>query len=284
MPEGHTIHRLAARHRSLFAGQRVALSSPQGRFAEGAALLSGTVLASAEACGKHLLHHYASGLTVHVHLGLYGQVTDGVGAPPPPVGQIRMRMVGGGHWLDLRGPTDCSVLSPPEVRALRARLGADPLRPDADPSAAIARISRSNAPIAALLLDQSIFAGVGLVYASEALFRAAIGPTRPGRSLSAEQIGALWTDLRGLMAEGVTRGRIDTVHSAHLPEAMGRAPRVDRHGGEVYVYRRTGQPCLICGTPVARAGLAGRNSYWCPTCQASGSRRPTQSRAQKGSA
>jgi endonuclease-8 len=268
MPEGHTIHRLAARHRDLFAGHKVELSSPQGRFAEGAALLSGRLLTSTEALGKHLLHHYDSGSSVHVHLGLYGTVTDGAGSPPPPVGQVRMRMVGGGHWLDLRGPTDCSVLSPPEVSALRARLGADPLRADASPEAAFARILRSSAAIAGLLLDQSILAGVGLVYASEVLFRAGIAPTRPGRSLSLVQVRGLWTDLRALMAEGVLRGRIDTVHSAHLPEAMGRAPRVDRHGGEVYVYRRAGQPCLVCGSLVARAGLAGRNSYWCPTCQA----------------
>jgi endonuclease-8 len=57
------------------------------------------------------------------------------------------------------------------------------------------------------------------------------------------------------------------VHAVHTPEAMGRPPREDRHGGEVYVYRRTGQPCLVCGTPVRTAPLAGRNSYWCPTCQ-----------------
>jgi endonuclease-8 len=69
------------------------------------------------------------------------------------------------------------------------------------------------------------------------------------------------------MKEGVARGRIDTVHSAHTPEAMQRAPRVDRHGGEVYVYRRTDQPCLICGTAVTRGPLAGRNLYWCPACQ-----------------
>ena len=48
---------------------------------------------------------------------------------------------------------------------------------------------------------------------------------------------------------------------------MGRAARVDRHGGEVYVYRRAGMPCLVCGTPVAHVDLVGRNLYWCPTCQ-----------------
>ena len=53
----------------------------------------------------------------------------------------------------------------------------------------------------------------------------------------------------------------------HLPEAMGREPRVDRHGGEVYVYRRAGQPCLVCATPVRTQVLEGRNLYWCPRCQ-----------------
>ena len=69
------------------------------------------------------------------------------------------------------------------------------------------------------------------------------------------------------MRAGVAEGRIDTVHSAHTPEAMGRPPRVDRHGGEVYVYRRTGQPCLVCATPVRTAVLNARNAYWCPRCQ-----------------
>ena len=61
----------------------------------------------------------------------------------------------------------------------------------------------------------------------------------------------MWDDLVELMAEGVRTGRIDTVRPEHTPEAMGRPPRSDDHGGEVYVYRRTGQPCLVCGTPGA---------------------------------
>lgn len=269
MPEGHTIHRLAARHRSLLAGRRVSVSSPQGRFAAGAAALTGAELRDTEAYGKHLLHHYAGDRTLHVHLGLYGVFSDGEQPVPPPIGQVRLRLTTDRHWIDLRGPTACELLSPPEVAALRARLGADPLRDDADPDAAYARISRSGVAVAALLLDQSIVAGAGLVYVSEVLFRAGIPPTRPGRELSAEAWQELWIDLRELMKEGVARGRIDTVHSRHTPEAMGRAPRVDRHGGEVYVYRRAGQPCLVCGTEIQRSGLAGRNSYWCPTCQPS---------------
>lgn len=267
MPEGHTIHRLAARHRSLFAGDKVLVASPQGRFADGAALLSGTVLDSTEAYGKHLLHHYADDRTLHVHLGLYGKFADGDGAPPDPVGQVRLRLASDRHWLDLRGPTACEVLDPAEVEALRGRLGADPLRDDADPDAAYARIRRSPTPLAALLLDQSIVAGTGLIFVTEALFRAGLRPTRAGRRLSAAGWRELWADLGELMRRAVLTGRIDTVRDPHLPEAMGRPPRVDRHGGEVYVYRRAALPCHVCGTPVRRADLAGRNSYWCPTCQ-----------------
>jgi endonuclease VIII len=251
----------------MFAGRRVAVSSPQGRFAAGAALLSGHRLVGTEAYGKHLLHHFDAALTLHVHLGLYGRFSDGEPPVPEPTGQLRMRMVGDRHWLDLRGPAACEVLDPARVAALRARLGADPLRDDADPDASYPRVAASTRPIFALLLDQTIVAGCGLIYANEVLFRAGLAPTLPGRDLGARCWAELWDDLRALMREGVARGRIDTVHTAHTPEAMRRAPRVDRHGGEVYVYRRPGQPCHVCGMEIARGPMAGRNLYWCPICQ-----------------
>jgi endonuclease-8 len=69
------------------------------------------------------------------------------------------------------------------------------------------------------------------------------------------------------MREGVRLNRIDTVRPEHTPEAMGRAPRVDDHGGEVYVYRRAAMPCHICGAEVRTADLGGRNLFWCPGCQ-----------------
>src|SRR5207244_7197542 len=125
-------------------------SSPQGRFAADAALIDGTVLRGAQAYGKHLLHTYAGGLTLHVDLGLYGRFTDGTGRPPPPVGAVRLRLTTPRHWLDLRGPAACELLDQSREGALLARLGADPLRPDADPSRAYARISRSTKPVAAL--------------------------------------------------------------------------------------------------------------------------------------
>lgn len=267
MPEGHTTHRLAQRHQDCYAGAPVAVSSPQGRFAASAARLDGRVLHSADAVGKHLFHRYGPDAVVHVHLGLYGAFTEAPLPVEPPRGQVRMRLVGATHWTDLRGPAACELLTDAEADARCARLGPDPLRRDADPDRAWARISTSSAPLATLLMDQSVLAGVGNVYRAEVLFRHQIDPLRRGRELRAEQWAAVWADLVELMHDGVRRGRIDTVRPEHDPARTGRAPRRDRHGGEVYVYRRAGAPCLVCGTTVATTVHAGRKLYWCPGCQ-----------------
>lgn len=268
MPEGHTLHRLARLHDRRYGGYKVAVSSPQGRFAAEAALLDQTVFTGAEAYGKHLFHHHGPLGAVHIHLGLYGAFTESPLPLPEPVGQVRMRIAGPDHGTDLRGPTRCELLTPGEVDAIIARLGPDPLRRDADPERAWTRISRSRAPIAALLMDQSVIAGVGNVYRAEVLFRHGIRPMLAGASLGREHWDAIWADLVELMRHGVRTGSIDTVRPEHMPEATGRAPREDRHGGEVYVYRRAGQPCHVCGTTVAIAELVARNLFWCPRCQA----------------
>ena len=243
------------------------ISSPQGRFAAAASIVDGQVLRKAEAHGKHLFHRYGPDTVVHVHLGLYGTFLESPLPVQPPVGQVRMRMVGEAHWTDLRGPAACELLTGAEVAALRARLGPDPLRADADPERAWTRISRSRTPLAALLMDQGVLAGIGNVYRAEVLFRHGVPPLLPGRSLDRPLWTEMWADLVALMRQGVRRGRIDTVRDEHLPEVTGRAPRRDRHGGEVYVYRRAGQPCLVCGAEIATQVLAGRKLYWCPTCQ-----------------
>ena len=271
MPEGHTLHRLATELDRLFAGDRVTSSSPQGRFASGAARLDGRVLVHAEAWGKHVLMTFA-GLEerVHVHLGLFGGWMLLPGADHPVVGQVRWRLESARATADLRGPTACELLDPEAVDTLLARIGPDPLRDDGDPEQSWQLIRTSRAPIATLLMDQRVIAGVGNVYRAEVLFRHRLDPDLPGHDLDAGTWAAVWSDLVGLMRTGVRTGRIDTVHTEHEPEAMGREPRVDNHGGEVYVYRREGQPCLVCDTPVLRRVLAGRNLYWCPSCQQRG--------------
>jgi endonuclease-8 len=285
MPEGHTLHRLAGSLRDRFAGRTVHVSSPQGRFAESASVLDGSRVEGAEAWGKHLFVAFEGERFVHVHLGLYGKLEVADGSPPPPVGQVRMRLATASpdgeppSYADLRGATACELVTDAQRAAVVDRLGPDPLRADADPVRAWERISRSRTPIGTLLMDQGVVAGVGNVYRAEVLFRHRLHPLRPGRTLRRTQFEAVWTDLVGLMADGVRTGRIDTVRPEHTPEAMGREPRRDDHGGEVYVYRRHDQPCHVCGARVRTEVLATRNSFWCPRCQPTFRSRAVRSRA-----
>jgi endonuclease-8 len=267
MPEGHTLHRLADLHRSRFAGHPVAVSSPQGRFAASAALLDGRVLEQTEAHGKHLFHHYGPDLVVHVHLGLYGKFSDVKVPADAPRGMVRMRMVGPTHYGDLRGPTTCELITDHEVDAVHARLGADPLRADADPDRAWARVSRSRAPLATLLMDQTVIAGVGNVYRAEALFRLGLDPLLPGKALDRPTWDALWADLVAMLRDGVRRGKIETLRPEDDPRMLDAPDRGALCARKVYAYRRTGRPCLVCGTPIAHDRHLARNLFWCPTCQ-----------------
>ncbi|MFK0280122.1 Fpg/Nei family DNA glycosylase [Streptomyces sp. NPDC090499] len=265
MPEGHTIHRLALDYRRLTGPVRA--SSPQGKFSDAAALIDGAPLTRTEAHGKHLFLGFRDSDWVHIHLGLFGKVTFGDAPAPPATDTVRLRLADPTAYVDLRGPTTCALITGAEKTAVHARLGPDPLRADADPDAAYRRISRSRTTVAALLMDQKVIAGVGNVYRAEVLFRHGIDPYRAGRDITPAEWDGIWADLVGLMHEGVRNNRIDTVRPEHSPEAMGRPPRVDDHGGEVYVYRRATLPCHLCGSEIRTAGLAARNLFWCPTCQ-----------------
>lgn len=275
MPEGHVTHRLAIGFTERFAGAPVRSTSPQGRFAEEAGEVDGHLLDAAEAYGKNLFVHFGD-RAVHVHLGLAGKLAfvgdDGGGAARPITGAIRWRVENERGYADLRGPQACKLVDDAGIRSITDPLGPDPLREDADPEVGWARVRRSATPIGLLLMDQRISAGVGNIFRAEVLYRHRIDPMMQGRLLRRKEWDAIWTDLVGLMHDAVRKGRIDTVRPEHDPVAMGRAPRVDRHGGEVYVYRRAGLPCHVCGTPVADADLTGRNLYWCPVCQPAGSR------------
>ena len=130
MPEGHTIHRVAQDHQRIFAGQRLKVSSPQGRFSEGAKLLNGKTLKSVEAHGKHLCYRWSGGTLLHIHLGLYGKFRLHRLPLPEPRGQVRMavRVVGKEQAFDLNGPNTCRVITLEQWSAVQDRLGADPLR------------------------------------------------------------------------------------------------------------------------------------------------------------
>lgn len=355
MPEGHTVHRLARVFGELFSGQQVAVSSPQGRFAAGAALLDGSVVRVSEAVGKQMFLGLGpagddvdeAGLRwLRVHLGLYGAWTfagdpstavvhaigaprtrvgerettlagattqvagptsagggpgaeredgpdaereDGSGwEPPAPRGAVRVRLVSAHASADLTGPTACEVLTLEQVRAVQSRLGPDPLRSDGAPERFVAAVARSRSPVGVLLMNQAVVAGVGNIYRAEVLFRAGLAPLAPGSSLPRETLRQVWDDLVVLTADGARTGAIVTTRPAdrgRTAAGLGSGgpdggpgrhrTRQNTDGGSdvvpredsFYVYQRAGLPCRVCATPVAMADLAGRNLFWCPTCQ-----------------
>lgn len=267
MPEGHTLHRLAAEITRCFAGDMVAAASPQGRFSDGAALLDGTRMDGAESWGKHLFAHFATERILHVHLGLYGTFLTSSPPAEPPRGAVRLRLTSRRAVADLRGPTACAVVTPEQRATLVLRLGPDPLRADADPERGWALVRRSRRSLASLLMDQSVISGIGNVYRAEILFRHRLAPTAPGHEVVRGVWDDLWNDLVVLMHQGVETGRIETVHPAHETRPEHGSPLTEGQRGAVYVYRRAGEPCLVCGTRVRTRVVEGRNLYWCPTCQ-----------------
>jgi endonuclease-8 len=294
MPEGHTTHVLAGLLDRAFAGSPVAVSSPQGRFEDGAALLDGLTLVDATAWGKHLFVEFEGERWLNVHLGLIGKFSvtrhrldpdpGGHGMPDgrvPAEGQVRLRLLSDTWVGDLRAPTVCAVVTPDKVDEIQARLGPDPLRPDADPDLAFRRIMRSTKPIAELLMDQSVLAGVGNVYRCEVLFRHRVDPFRPGKEIRPTTWKAIWDDLVALMPLGVAFGQIltmdDQVAESSAEVADGSAARHtaaltgarlgDRFERRFYLYKRTGEPCHVCGSKVRTQLVAGRNLFWCGRCQ-----------------
>jgi len=263
MPEGHTIHRIARDHGALLTGKPVTVSSPQGRFADDAALVDGATLQKLEAYGKHLFYWWDNGLVGHVHLGLFGKFRVQRGEEPAePIGMVRMRMQTDEATIDLAGPTACAIETDAERDAIVRRLGPDPLRRDAKPAIAIERMARSKQAIGSLLLDQSVMCGVGNVYRAEALFVTGIHPSRPGRDTGPEELQALWNTIAGMLRQGVKDNRIITVDRREL--ALPKGKRL-RRGEATYVYHR--DRCLRCSTPIQTVDLAGRPCYYCPTCQ-----------------
>ena len=261
MPEGHTIHRAARLQSAALAGAPVTASSPQGRFADGASLLDGRVLQGIEAVGKHLIYRFEDEVALHVHLGLFGRFDTHRNRVPDPRGSVRLRLAGHAATVDLRGPTTCEIIDLPDEERLMARLGPDPLRADADPERAWQRISRSRRAIGALLMDQSVLAGVGNVYRAEALHVEGLHPEREGRSLSRDEFDRLWTTIRGMLRDGERAGRIITVSAADAGVPRSRIPR----GQRTYVYRQ--RQCRSCGAPVRAWEMARRRAWACEQCQ-----------------
>jgi endonuclease-8 len=256
VPEGHTIHRLA-RDLAELSGRRVRAVSPQGRFTDGAARLDGSRVREPQAWGKHLLLCTDRAEHLHVHLGMRGKLLRFPDPGRPPLPQSRLRLSTAEVAWDLVAPSTCELLTGPEVQRLVGSLGPDPLREDADREAALRAVLTSPRPVGAVLLDQSVLAGVGNVFRNEALHEVGVHPATPARDLSRDRAEQLWEVLRRMMAQAVSDGRIVTVDvpdRLSVPESQARR-----------VYK---QPhCRDCGTPVQVAQIGGRTAYVCPADQ-----------------
>jgi endonuclease-8 len=247
VPEGHLLHRTASELSDDLAGSTVAASSPQGRF--DAAPIDGCTVARAEAYGKHLLIHLEDAPTVHVHLGMRGLFLRYPDPSVPARKGVRLRLTGAVAW-DLIAPTTCELLDATGVARVVAALGPDPLRDDAPPEEAVRRLLSARGPVAAAMVDQAVWSGVGNAWRAELLFLARLDPTAPAASLSQDRVRQLWDLTARHMVLGRDAGQV--VSDPAAPD-------------ERWVYKR--ETCRSCGAPVRTAQLGGRTSYSCPVEQ-----------------
>lgn len=257
MPEGHTIHRAALDQRKMLAGKVLHVASPQGRFASGAAELDGSFCESIEAYGKHLLYGFDNGLSLHIHLGLFGRFKSHKIPAREPKGAVRVRMESLTHVVDINGPNTCELLTPDERQKLVARIGPDVLRKDADPSRAFFRIAKSRTAIGLLLMDQSVMAGVGNIYRTEILWRCQVNPLTPGKAITKPVFELLWEDAVGLLEIGVKQNAIVTVDGVKKSRS--------RYGERVNIFNKA--DCPRCHGEVTRIEMATRRAFYCERCQ-----------------
>lgn len=250
MAEGDTILRLARRIEGALGGEPLAVSAPNPRGrAAGVEQLDGRRLDRAEARGKHLLLHFGD-LVLHSHLGMSG----GWHLYPRGANWRRARsqawaVLSGSEQeaVEFGGPT-IGLLSASRLRRepQLARLGPDVLAPDFEPGPVIAALRATpGRGLGDALLDQSLVAGIGNIFKSEACFAARVDPWRRVGDASDEELAAVLLAARERMLGSVSAGR-------HAP----------------VVYRRRG-PCPVCGGKLSSRGQgdSNRTTYWCPRCQ-----------------
>ena len=197
-----------------------------------------------------------------VHLGMTGQLA------PTPAAQLSEKhthvwlLLDDGRELRYTDPRRfgrMAYLTEGPLAAELTAFGADPLEVSAQEFAA--RVRSRRARIKALLLDQSVLRGVGNIYADESLWRAKIHPARLGAQLSEEQAKRLRKVLQDILQKAIAlRGS----SISDFLDANGEPGEYQRHHR---AYGREGKPCYRCGTPIRRAIVAGRSSYFCPKCQ-----------------
>jgi formamidopyrimidine-DNA glycosylase len=218
--------------------------------------------------GKYLVFEFESGRHLLVHLRMTGNVVHpaqgGFAADPYRRAVVTLDDGSDVAYRDVRRFGTWSLLEPGELNDYFAsrRLGGEPLERGFTTRALTQSLAGRRAPIKAALLDQRAAAGIGNIYADEALWRARIHPLRPAGSLTADEIVRLRKAIRAALEMGIARQGA-TLRDYRDPE--GRRGRMQH---EFKVYGRRDEPCPRCGTPIAKTRAGGRGTWYCPQCQA----------------
>ena len=224
--------------------------------------LRGQTFADARRRGKFLLFPLHGGDTLLVHLRMTGNLLLQPSSVEPDQHTHAVLTLDDGHCLHYRDVRKLGRLylvdDPQEVIG---GLGPEPLAADFDAAALAARLAGRRARIKSLLLDQHILAGLGNIYADEALFRAGIHPLRPGHSLTVAEIARLHTAIRAVLSEAIA------ARGSTLRDYRSAEGQPGRFQERLRVFRREGEPCPRCRTPLARIRVGGRSTYFCPRCQ-----------------
>ncbi|HEV8686038.1 MAG TPA: bifunctional DNA-formamidopyrimidine glycosylase/DNA-(apurinic or apyrimidinic site) lyase [Gaiellaceae bacterium] len=226
-----------------------------------AAELEGERVADVERRGKYLVLRFESGRALLVHLRMTGSFR---GADETPHVRAVLTLDDGARiaYRDVRRFGTWLLVEPGELEPyLAERLGEEPLGRRFGPKALAARLKDRRAPIKAALLDQRTVAGLGNIYADEALWRARIHPLTPAREVPPERIAALHKGIRAALRMGIARRGATLRDYAQPDGSRGRMQH------EFKVYGREGEPCDRCGTPIKKTRAGGRGTWYCPTCQ-----------------
>jgi formamidopyrimidine-DNA glycosylase len=232
-----------------------------------AAALEGERVADVRRRGKYLVVVFESGRHLLVHLRMTGNVLH-----PAPEGRkddrhvravVRLDDTSDVVYRDVRRFGTWDLLEPGELEEYFAarRLGVEPLG-RAFTAASLSRsLAGRKAPVKAALLDQRAAAGIGNIYADEALWYARIHPLTPAGQLDDEQVAALRAGVRKALRLGIRR------QGATLRDYRNSDGSEGRMQQELRVYGRADEPCERCGTPIAKTRVAGRGTWYCPACQ-----------------
>jgi formamidopyrimidine-DNA glycosylase len=228
--------------------------------------LTGERIEALDRRGKYLLWRLSSGRTLVVHLRMTGSLRHAADGELPEDAYRRATLAldtgAAVGYRDVRRFGTWELLDEGHLRPyLDARLGPEPLAGSFTASRLAALAARRTTPVKGFLLDQRRIAGVGNIYADEALWRAQIHPLRPAGELSADELGRLHRALRAVLRKGIER-QGSTLRDYVTPDGDGGAMQHEFH-----VYGRFGEPCDRCGRPIERIVVGGRGTWFCPHCQ-----------------